>query len=307
VTDTPRPLPGNGLLDCANRDASGAVGQARASALRAGIGLRAIHHKEVIARGPAVGWFEAHSENYFARGGAAREVIEAVRRNYPLSLHGVGLSMGSTDPLDAAHLGEIVRLARELDPVFVSEHLSWGSAGGRFTNDLLPLPYTEEALRHMISRVAQVQEALGRQMLIENISSYLQFAHSPIDEWDFLAELARQSGCGLLLDVNNVYVNAMNHGFDALRFLDCIPRGVVQEIHLAGHSLCTVGGREIRIDTHSTPVCDAVWSLYSAALERFGPVPTLIEWDSDIPMLDVLVAEARKADRALEAHHARAA
>jgi uncharacterized protein (UPF0276 family) len=155
--------------------------------------------------------------------------------------------------------------------------------------------------------VGQAQEALGRQMLIENISSYLQFAHSPIDEWDFLAELARRSGCGLLLDVNNVYVNAMNHGFDALRFLDGIPRGVVQEIHLAGHSLCTVGGREIRIDTHSTPVCDAVWSLYSAALERFGPVPTLIEWDSDIPMLDVLVAEALKADRVLEAHHARAA
>jgi uncharacterized protein (UPF0276 family) len=279
-----------------------------AEALSAGIGLRAIHHREVIARRPAVGWFEAHSENYFARGGAPREVIEAVRRNYPLSLHGVGLSMGSTDPLDATHLAEVVRLTRELEPMLVSEHLSWGSVGGRFTNDLLPLPYTEEALQHMVSRVAQVQEALGRQMLIENVSSYLQFAHSQIDEWDFLAELARRSGCGLLLDVNNVYVNAMNHGFDAPGFLNGLPpRGVVQEMHLAGHSVHTVGGREIRIDTHSAPVCDEVWSLYAAALERFGPVPTLIEWDSEIPALDVLVAEAGKADRMRDAHHACAA
>ena len=275
--------------------------------LRAGIGLRAIHHKEVVARSPQVGWFEAHSENYFARGGASRRVIEAVRARYPLSLHGVGLSIGSTDPLDTTHLAEIVRLTRELQPMLVSEHLCWASAGGRFTNDLLPLPYTEEALRHMVSRVGQVQDALGRQMLIENVSSYLQFEHSQIDEWDFLAELARQSGCGLLLDVNNVYVSAMNHGFDALRFLNGIPREAVQEIHLAGHSVRTVDGREIRIDTHSSPVYEAVWNLYSAALERFGPVPTLIEWDSDIPALDVLVAEAHKADGKLETHHARAA
>ncbi|MEJ0037391.1 MAG: DUF692 domain-containing protein [Gammaproteobacteria bacterium] len=276
-------------------------------ALRAGIGLRAIHHREVIARGPAVGWFEAHSENYFARGGSPREVLVGVRRNYPLSLHGVGLSIGSTDPLDATHLAEIVRLTRELEPMLVSEHLCWGSVGGRFTNDLLPLPYTEEALSHMVSRVSQAQDALGRQMLIENVSSYLQFEHSQIDEWDFLAELARQSGCGLLLDVNNVYVSAMNHGLDALRFLNGIPHEAVREMHLAGHSIHTVGGREIRIDTHSAPVCDDVWSLYSAALERFGPVPTLIEWDSEIPALDVLVEEAHKADRALETHHARAA
>jgi uncharacterized protein (UPF0276 family) len=275
--------------------------------LRAGIGLRAIHHDEVIARGPTVGWLEAHSENYFGRGSAPRRVLAEIRRRYPLSLHGVGLSMGSTDPLDTVHLGEIVRLTRELEPMFVSEHLSWASAGGRFTNDLLPLPYTEEALLHMVTRVRQVQEALGRQMLIENVSSYLQFAHSQIDEWDFLAELARQSGCGLLLDVNNIYVSAMNHGFDALRFLNGIPRGVVQEMHLAGHSVHTIGGREIRIDTHSAPVCEAVWSLYSAALERFGSVPTLIEWDSEIPPLDVLVAEAQKADRMLGTHHARAA
>ena len=282
-------------------------GLAANEALRAGIGLRAVHHEEVIARSPAVGWFEAHSENYFARFGSPRRVLEQVRANYPLSLHGVGLSIGSTDPLDADHLAQIVQLTQQLEPMLVSEHLSWGSAGGRFTNDLLPLPYTEEALRHMVSRVGQVQDALGRQMLIENVSSYLQFEHSSIDEWDFLAQLTRQSGCGLLLDVNNVYVSAMNHGFDALRFLDGIPRGSVQEIHLAGHSIHTVGGHEIRIDTHSSPVCDDVWTLYAAALDRFGAVPTLIEWDSDIPSLDVLVAEARKADRALERHHACAA
>jgi uncharacterized protein (UPF0276 family) len=276
------------------------------AALRTGIGLRAIHHQEVIARSPGVGWFEAHSENYFGRG-SPREVLEKVRRDYPLSLHGVGLSMGSTDDLDSHHLAEIVRLTRELQPMLVSEHLSWGSAGGRFTNDLLPLPYTEEALRHMVARVNQVQEALGREMLIENVSSYLQFAHSQIDEWDFLAALAKQSGCGLLLDVNNVYVSAMNHELDALRFLNGIPRECVREMHLAGHSVRNVGGREIRIDTHSAPVCEAVWDLYAAALERFGPVPTLIEWDTDIPPLDELVAEARKADCMLERHHARAA
>jgi uncharacterized protein len=277
------------------------------ASLRTGIGLRAIHHDEVIARGPDVGWFEAHSENYFGRGGLPRRLLARVRERYPVSLHGVGLSMGSTDPLDEIHLGEIVQLAREIDPLFVSEHLSWGSAGGRFTNDLLPLPYTEEALRHMVERVHQVQEEIGREMLIENVSSYLQFTHSQIDEWDFLATLARQSGCFLLLDVNNVYVNAMNHGFDPLRFLDGIPRDRVREIHLAGHSIQKMSEREIRIDTHDAPVCDEVWALYSAALDLFGPVPTLIEWDSKIPALDALAAEAHKADRRQESHHARAA
>lgn len=273
---------------------------------RAGIGLRAVHHHEVISRRPDVGWFEAHSENYFG-GGPARAILERVREDYPISLHGVGLSLGTTDELDAGHLGEIVRLARELNPALISEHLCWASVGGRFANDLLPLPYTEEALRHMIERIGQVQEALGRQMLIENVSSYLRFAHSTIDEWEFLAALSRATGCALLLDVNNVYVNAMNHGFDPLRFLDGIPPGSVREIHLAGHSIRRVGGRDIRVDTHNAPVCDEVWALYSAALERFGPVPTLIEWDADVPSLDALIAEARKADRLVDMHHARAA
>lgn len=273
---------------------------------RTGIGLRAPHHREVLERRPDVGWFEAHSENYFG-GGSARSVLERVRRDYPLSLHGVGLSLGTTDELDADHLNEVVRLARELEPTLVSEHLCWGSAGGVFANDLLPLPYTEEALQHMIARVGQVQDALGRQMLIENVSSYLQFEHSTIDEWDFLAALSNATGCGLLLDVNNVHVSAMNHGFDPHRFLEALSRESVSEIHLAGHSVQQIGGREIRVDTHDAPVCEEVWKLYSSALERFGPVPTLIEWDADIPSLDVLVAEARKADRLMDPHHAHAA
>jgi uncharacterized protein (UPF0276 family) len=275
--------------------------------LRTGIGLRAIHHSEIVARGSDVGWLEAHSENYFARGGALPRVLGAIRERYPLSLHGVGLSIGSTDPLDRAHLAEIARLVRDFEPMLVSEHLCWGSVGGRFTNDLLPLPYTEEALRHMTDRVRQVQDFLGRQILIENVSSYLQFAASDIDEWDFLAALAHDSGCGVLLDVNNVYVSAMNHGFHPLTYLNGVPRDLVREIHLAGHSLRRVDGRDVLIDTHDGPVCDEVWTLYAAAIERFGSVPTLIEWDSNIPALDILAGEARKADRMKDAHCAHAA
>ena len=275
--------------------------------MRAGIGLRAVHHLEIVERGADVGWFEAHSENYFARGGQLPRVLGKIRERYPLSFHGVGLSIGSTDPLQRGHLTEIARLVRDFEPMFVSEHLSWGSVGGRFMNDLLPLPYTEEALRHMSDRVRQVQDFLGRQILIENVSSYLQFACSDIPEWDFLAALAHESGCALLLDVNNVYVNAMNHGFDACTYLNRIPRRAVQEIHLAGHSIRDVDGHTVRVDTHDGPVCDDVWVLYAAAIHRFGPVPTLIEWDSNIPALDVLAAEAHKANEVMETDRARAA
>jgi uncharacterized protein (UPF0276 family) len=275
--------------------------------LRAGVGLRAVHHAEIVAHRPHVGWFEAHTENYFARGGSPRDYLGKVRADYPLSLHGVGLSIGSTDPLDRVHLAQIAHLVREFEPALVSEHLSWSSVAGRFTNDLLPLPYTDEALCHMTARVREVQDVLGRQILIENVSSYLQFAHSQLTEWQFLSALALESGCGLLLDVNNIYVSAMNHGFDPCVYLNHIPRNAVQEMHLAGHSVNCVDGREILIDTHGTPVCEAVWTLYGAALERFGEVPTLIEWDTDIPALEVLVAEAHAADRMMEAHRARAA
>jgi hypothetical protein len=283
------------------------TGPRAATGLQTGIGLRAIHHDDIIAGHANVGWLEAHSENYFARGGAQSRVLAQVRSHYPLSLHGVGLSLGSTDPLDRVHLGELGRLVHELQPLFVSEHLSWGSVDGRFTNDLLPLPYTEEALRHMISRVHQVQDFLGRQILIENVSSYLTFTHSTLAEWDFLAALAHEADCALLLDVNNVYVSALNHGFDPDTYLSRIPRPLVREMHLAGHSIRRIGHRDIRVDTHDAPVCDEVWALYAAAVERFGLVPTLIEWDANIPALDVLVDEAHKADRVLETCRARAA
>ena len=273
----------------------------------AGIGLRAQHHLEVLSESPKVAWFEAHSENYFAAGGARVQILDRIRERYPLSLHGVGLSLGSTDPLDAEHLANLRRAVERFEPQLVSEHLSWSSVGGRFANDLLPLPYTDEALRHVSARIAAVQDALGRQILIENVSSYLQFADSAMPEWEFLTAVAAHSGCGLLLDLNNIYVAAHNHRFDALEYLHAIPRGAVQEFHLAGHSRVRHGALELLIDTHSTAVCEAVWELYRAALRRFGAVPTLIEWDSQIPPLAELVAEADKAN-ALEAQlHAHAA
>jgi uncharacterized protein len=278
-----------------------------AESLRTGIGLRAQHQDEIIERRPAIGWVEAHSENYFAHGGPQRASLEKIRAEYGLSLHGVGLSLGSTDPLNEGHLRELSRLVREFEPTLISEHLSWGSVGGRFMNDLLPLPYTEEALRHMTQRVQEVQDTLGRQMLIENVSSYLQLTYSAVPEWEFLAALAHQSGCGILLDVNNIYVSAMNHSFDPHTYLNGVPGQAVREIHLAGHTVNRFGQREIRIDTHSTHVAEPVWELYRAVLRRLGPIPTLIEWDTDIPSLDVLIAEAAKADTISEALCAAAA
>jgi uncharacterized protein (UPF0276 family) len=273
----------------------------------AGIGLRAPHQERLLRERPAIGWLEVHSENYFADGGLQIERLMAARATYPLSLHGVGLSLGSTDPLDRDHLRRLQRLVGWSEPAFVSEHLCWGSVHGTHLNDLLPLPQTEEALLHMIARVRQVQEELGRQVLIENISSYLQFTHSQLTEWDFLTALASETGCGLLVDVNNIYVSACNHGFDARRYLAALPRHAVQELHLAGHSRNRYGEREILIDTHSAPVADAVWELYDVALQCFGPVPTLIEWDAELPALEILLAEAGKADRHLERVHALAA
>ena len=196
--------------------------------MRAGIGLRAQHHEEILARRPAIGWLEAHSENYFARGGAQCAHLERIREHYELSLHGVGLSLGSTDPLNAAHLREVKRLMRDFEPLLISEHLSWSSVDGRYLNDLLPLPYTEEALQHLIARVSAVQDALGVQILIENISSYLRYQCAEVPEWEFLTALARQSGCAILLDVNNLYVNASNHGFDPHAYLHGIPRPLVR-------------------------------------------------------------------------------
>ncbi len=272
--------------------------------VRAGVGLRAQHHAEVIRELPDIGWFEAHSENYFGAGGVARDYLARIAERYPVSLHCVGLSLGSTDPLDFHHLSQLKGLVGEIRPALVSEHVSWGSIDGRWMNDLLPMPYTGEALRHIAGRIDQLQNWLGRQVLIENVSSYLSFKGPEMTEWEFLAQLVEECGCGLLLDVNNIYVSAMNHGFDAHEYLRGIPRAAVQEIHLAGHSVQRSGATEIRIDTHGAPVCPEVWALYAEALAFVGNVPTLIEWDTDIPPLAALLAEAARADQLLETRHA---
>jgi uncharacterized protein len=279
----------------------------RSMPARAGIGLRAEHHADVLATLPNVGWLEVHSENHFAPAGAAHSALDAIRAHYPLSLHGVGLTLGSTDPLDHGHLMQLRQAIERYQPMLVSEHLCWGVAGGRHTNDLLPLPYTREALRHLVSRITETQEYLGRKILIENVSSYVTFRDSQMNEWDFLAALARETGCGILLDVNNIYVSARNHDFDALDYIAALPPDSVEEIHLAGHSTRTLEGRELLVDTHNTRVCEEVWSLYAAAVSRFARVPTLIEWDTDLPALDVLVDEAHRADRIAGEAHALAA
>jgi len=278
----------------------GVVPTQRPIPARSGIGLRARHHDDLLRDRPDIGWLEAHSENYFADGGAQIDYLLKLRELYPLSLHGVGLSLGTTDPLDREHLWRLKRLVHLAEPGLVSEHLCWGSVNGTFANDLLPLPYTEEALRHMIRRVSEIQDFLGRQILIENVSSYLQFECSEMPEWEFLAALAFESNCGVLLDVNNIYVSSRNHGFDARKFISHVAPVGVSEIHLAGHTVKPLERGEILIDTHSAPVCDAVWELYEFAIERLGAVPTLIEWDAEIPALEVLVAEAARADMRME-------
>jgi uncharacterized protein len=276
---------------------------------RAGIGLCAEHFTEFTARRPSVAFVEVHSENHFARGGRPWHHLVQARRDRPVSLHGVGLSIGSVDPLDDDHLDRLHALVRAIEPALVSEHLCWSSLGGVHTHDLLPLPFTDEAVAHVVQRVQRVQERLRRRILLENVSSYFQYADAAMPEWAFVGEVCRRSGCGLLLDVNNVFVSAHNHGFDALAYLHALPADAVQEIHLAGFTrrMLDEQDAEILIDTHDAPVADEVWSLYAAAIDRFGPVATLIEWDTGLPALDVLLAEAAKADTILEARRACAA
>lgn len=266
---------------------------------RAGIGLRAEHHAEFVETRPAVGFFEVHTENYFGRGGKPLHFLQRARRDHPLSLHGVGLSIGSVDPLSSRYLARLRELIDLLEPALVSDHLCWTSVGGVHANDLLPLPLTEEALDHVVDRVEQVQDRLGRRILLENVSSYVEYADAAMPEPQFLAEVARRSGCGILLDVNNIYVAGRNHGFDPGAYMRALPRGIVHEIHLAGHVCNRFDGGELLIDTHSRPVADAVWTLYRAALKRFGPVPTLIEWDAELPPLKTLLIEAYTADSML--------
>jgi len=269
----------------------------------AGIGLRAPHVRHVLEQRPAVPWFEVHSENYFADGGPALAALLRVRADYPVALHGVGLSLGSADPLDRAHLAKLARLAQRIEPAVVSEHLCWSGVDGRHFNDLLPLPYTEEALAHVCARVDEVQSALGRTILVENVSSYYAFPESTLPEYAFVAEVARRTGCRLLVDVNNIYVNAHNHGVDARAYLAALPPPAVAEIHLAGFE----ADGALLIDTHGAPVAADVWALYRDAIARFGPVPTLIEWDTAIPPFAVLEREAATAQAILAGRHAVAA
>jgi uncharacterized protein (UPF0276 family) len=269
--------------------------------LGAGIGLRSPHVDEILATRPPVGWLEVHAENYMGGGPAGPRALERLRSHYPIAIHGVGLSLGSGDGLDAGHVERLARLVERLEPALVSEHLAWSVAGGAYLNHLLPLPYTEETLAVMSEHVARVQERLGRQILIENPSSYLRFRGSPIAEPEFLAALTRRTGCGLLCDVNNLHVTCANLGGDPDAYLAALPAGAVGEIHLAGHAVNDADGRPILIDDHGSPVAAPVWRLYERALARFGPRPTLVEWDTDLPPLAVLLGEATAASRRLDA------
>lgn len=262
---------------------------------QAGIGLRSHHFRDILNAPPPVAWMETHPENYFVDGGAPLRVLEQLRSRYPLSFHGVGLSLGSTDPIDHAHLRKLNVLIDRFEPAFVSEHLSWSSVGGRFFNDLLPLPFTQESLTHVCARIDEVQTILKRPLLIENITRYLTWQDSTVPEGAFMAEVVRITGCGILLDINNVYVNAVNFGLDPLEFLRAIPAQAVWEIHLAGFDRF---GRWL-IDTHGQVVHPDVWALYQWAIDHVGPRPTLIEWDTNLPPLSVLVDQATQADAML--------
>ena len=261
-----------------------------------GLGLRTEHYADFLDAKPAVDWLEVISENYMVPGGKPLARLDAIRRDHPMVMHGVSMSIGSTDPLDLAYLRELKALADRIEPAWVSDHLCWTGVDHHNLHDLLPLPYTEAALRHVVERVQQVQELLGRRLLLENVSSYVSFAGDEMSEWEFIAELAQRADCELLLDVNNVYVSSVNHGFDARAFIDAMPRERVRQIHLAGHE----DHGHYLVDTHDHPVCEAVWQLYGYTVQRLGAVPTMIERDDHIPPLAELLAELDQA-RAVQA------
>ena len=260
-------------------------------ALGFGLGLRVDHYEAILADHPAVDWFEVLSENYLVPGGKPLNYLMRMRERYPLAMHGVSMSIGSTAPLDREYLRQLKELARRVEPEWISDHLCWTGVAGRNTHDLLPLPYTEEALAHVAERVRTVQDILGRRILLENVSSYVAFRDSRLTEWQFLAEIAARADCLILLDVNNIYVSAVNHEFDALEYLNAIPVERVQQIHLAGHE----NHGTYLVDTHDHPVPDPVWQLYAAAVRRFGAVSTMIERDDHIPPLEELTAELDEA------------
>jgi uncharacterized protein (UPF0276 family) len=272
--------------------------------LAVGIGLRQPHYREVFERAPALGFLEVHSENFFLDGGASMHALERARAAYPISLHGVGLSLGSADALAQQHLAKLKRLVDRVEPALVSEHLSWGGLGERHFNDLLPLPNRRDTLALLTERIDRVQNTLNRPILVENVSAYFAYRDDEMTETALLAELARRTGCGILLDINNLYVNAVNFGFDPIARLADLSTAAIGEIHLAGHDATGA----CLIDTHGARVCPEVWALFEAACRLFGPKPTLIEWDTDLPALDVLLDEAasaaRIALRSMEVAHA---
>jgi uncharacterized protein len=256
-----------------------------------GLGLRVEHYDAVLAERPAVEWFEVLTENYLVGGGKPLSYLTRIRERFPVAMHGVSLSIGSTAPLDREYLAQVKALAARIEPEWISDHLCWTGVAGRNTHDLLPLPYTEEALEHVVGRVRTVQEILGRRILLENVSSYVTFRDSPLTEWQFLGEIAARADCLILLDVNNIYVSAVNHEFDPLEYLNSVPAERVQQIHLAGHE----NHGDYLVDTHDHPVPDPVWQLYEAAVRRCGAVSTMIERDDHIPPLAELCAELEQA------------
>lgn len=256
-----------------------------------GLGLRIPHYEAILATQPNVDWFEILSENYLVPGGKPRYYLERIRERYPIVMHGVGLSIGGSDPLNRDYLRQLKTLADQINPRWVSDHLCWTGNDGINLHDLLPLPYTEEALRHVVARVTEVQDFLGRRLLLENVSSYLSYPQNEMQEWEFLGAVAEQADSLILLDINNVYVSGVNHGFDPTSYIDAVPMARVQQIHLAGHQ----AQGDCIIDTHDAPVCEAVWDLYAYALRRFGPVSTMIERDDNIPALEILVGELDRA------------
>ena len=269
------------------------------SKCNAGIGLRLTHVSEIAAARPQLGFLEVHAENYMAETAALDRLLE-LRRDYPVSIHAVALSLGSAEELDHIHLGRLRALIDRVEPVLVSEHLAWSAIGGAYLNDLLPLPYTEESLEIFCRHVDEAQEVLGRRLLIENPSSYLRFRHSTIPEAEFLSETVRQTGCGILCDVNNIYVSATNFRFDPIAYLDALPAAAVGEIHLAGHHAAE--DVDVLIDDHGSRVAQPVWELYAQTLRHFGALPTLIEWDTNIPVLEILLDEAQHAQELADVH-----
>jgi uncharacterized protein (UPF0276 family) len=273
---------------------------------RAGVGLRAKHYTSVLERAPDVGFFEVHAENFMGAGGPPHRYLTAIRERYPLSLHGVGLSIGAAHALDPVHLARLRLLIDRYQPALFSEHLAWSTHGGVFLDDLLPLPYTAQTLRCVVRHIDQVQEALGRQMLLENPATYVAFADSTYTEGEFIAEIARRTGCALLLDINNVHVACSNQQWDPGRYLESYPLAHVREIHLGGHSrIEDEAGGALLIDSHDGTVCEPVWTLYARVLQKLGPVPTLIEWDAKLPAWPQLQREAERADRLIAVHVAR--